>query len=65
MTFKKICTGFVTQIFIDAGECIEHYFTAGDQVEYETKDGDPINVMDMPRGGREFHPFDMVQPNES
>lgn len=62
MLFKKITPGFVTQTFNDAGECVEQNFTAGDDVEYETEDGDPINVMDMPLGGREYQTFDMVQP---
>jgi hypothetical protein len=65
MLFKKFTTGVVEQTFNDAGECIEQKFMAGDEVEYETEDGDPINMMDMPLGGNEYCPFDMVQPNSS
>ena len=62
MLYNKITHGFVTQTFNDAGECIGQQFTAGDIVEYETKDGKPIDVMDMPRCGDEYFPFDMEQP---
>jgi hypothetical protein len=62
MLFKKFTEGTVEQTFNDAGECIEQKFNAGDVVEFETEDGDPINVMNMPCGGNEYHPFDMVQP---
>lgn len=57
--FKKITSGFVTQTFNDAGEFLWQEFTAGDEVEYETLDGNPINSMDMPLSGNEYHPFDM------
>lgn len=62
MLFKKITVGFVIQTFNDAGECIGQEFIAGDQVDYETQDGEAINVMDMPLGGNEYQSFDMVQP---
>lgn len=62
MLFNKITHGFVTQVFNDAGECISQNFTAGDDVDYETEDGDPINEMDMPKGGNEYQSFDMIQP---
>ena len=61
MLYKKISEGYVEQTFNDAGECIQQHFIAG-EVEYETEDGDPINSMDMPLGGREYFPFDMKQP---
>lgn len=63
MLFKKITEGCVIQTFNDAGECIAQEFQASGEVEYETGDGDPINSMDMPLGGREYQPFDMVQPS--
>lgn len=62
MLFRKITEGHVIQVFNDAGECIGQRFVAGDPVDYETGDGDPINVDDMPLAGREYQPFDMVQP---
>lgn len=62
MNFVKFTAGFVRQVFNDAGECIKQEFTAGDPVEYETINGDPIHLMDMPLGGQEYHPFDMVDP---
>ena len=62
MNFKKITVGFVIQTFNDVGECIDQEFIAGDEVDYETEDGDPINEMDMPLGGNEYQSFDMVQP---
>lgn len=62
MLFKKITLGFVIQTFDQLGECIAQEFVAGSQVDYETEDGDGINVMNMPLGGREYQPFDMVQP---
>lgn len=67
MNFKKITHGYVEQIFNDAGECISQEFICiySDQdTEYETEDGDGINEMDMPFGGRENYPFDMIQPGK-
>lgn len=68
MLFKKITHGHIEQTYNDAGECIAQKFVAGDRVDgprdYETEDGDPINVMDMPLGGREYFPFDMKQPSD-
>jgi hypothetical protein len=67
MLFKKFTTGVVEQTFNDVGECIEQKFTIPDsgEVEFETEDGYPINMMDMPLAGREYFPFDMIQPNSS
>lgn len=66
MLFKKFTVGHVEQTFNDAGECIKQEFKTVDDrpVEYETEDGDPINVMDMPLAGREYFPFDMRQPSD-
>lgn len=64
MLFNKITHGHVIQTFNDAGECIKQEFIAGDPVEYETSEGDPINLMDMPKAGNEYFPFDMKQPLE-
>lgn len=62
MLFRKITIGHVVQVFNDAGEPVAQRFGAGDEVIYETGDGDPINIVDMPRGGQEYLPFDMTQP---
>jgi hypothetical protein len=64
MLFKKFTTGVVEQVFNDSGECISQKFLIPDSnsVEYETEDGDPINVMNMPFCGSEYFKFDMVQP---
>lgn len=65
MLFRKITTGVVIQTFNDAGECYSQEFKDCDSgsVEYETEDGDPINVAQMPLGGAEYMPFTMIQPN--
>ena len=62
MLFRKITEGAVVQVFNDAGEFVGQRFFAGDNVEYETSDGDPINLMDMPLGGNEYQPFEMQGP---
>lgn len=56
---KKITTGFVIQTFDkDDGVhvCIDQEFVAGDTVDYEDEDGNPIDSW------TEYQPFDMVQP---
>lgn len=62
MLFLKITEGYVVQTFNDAGECIAQKFVSNDTVTYETSDGDSINVANMPLGGQEYQPFDMIQP---
>jgi len=58
MPYNKITTGFVVQQFDDDHNPISQEFVAGDQVEYETLDGEPrIPEIDDP-----YFPFDMVQP---
>ena len=61
MLFRKITNGTVVQTFNDAGEFLHQEFIAVRHVEYETEDGDPINVENMPLGGAEYMSFDMVQ----
>jgi len=63
MNVNKITVGFVIQSFNDIGDCTSQEFIAGDQVDYETEDGDPINVENMPLSGQEYFPLTMVQPN--
>jgi hypothetical protein len=58
--YKKITVGYVIQVFNNAGEFVSQEFIAGDDVSYECE-GDGINCMDMPLGGNEYQPFDMVQ----
>lgn len=67
MIINKITIGFVTQSFdTDKQAWVSQEFVAGDQVDYETGDGDPINVADFEDrvlGKQEpYLPFDMVQP---
>lgn len=64
MNFRKITPGFIIQTFNDAGEFLSQEFISGDDVEYETEDGDPINVMDMPLAGNEYFPFEMKQDTQ-
>ena len=59
MMFQKITEGHVIQTFNDVGEFVTQEFVAGDGVFYETIDGDPINVENMPLAGREYQSFDM------
>lgn len=64
MLYDKLTHGTVVQTFNDQGDCIGQQFEAGDQVDYKTtEDGLDINQEDMPLGGREYFPFDMVQPD--
>lgn len=63
MNYVKITHGYVQQTFNDQGDCIEQMFVAGDDCEYETDEGDPINPTDMPFGGIEYFPFEMKQPS--
>lgn len=62
MLFVKATEGVVLQLFNDAGECVGQKFIAGDVVSYETYNCDEINVTDMPKGGNEYYPFVMEQP---
>lgn len=59
MLFRKITHGYVVQVFNDAGEFVAQQFVAGDQCDYETAEGDPINSEQMPKGGGEYHPYTM------
>jgi hypothetical protein len=56
--YKKITYGFVVQEFADEGACSEQSFVAGDQVEYEDADGNPIDVPEK----EQYQPFNMEQP---
>ena len=58
MKFQKITHGFVIQNFDDEGNCTGQEFIAGDQVEYEDEQGEPIHCPEY-----NYQPFHMVQPN--
>ena len=72
MIIKKITVGFVTQTFDTVKmEYTHQNFTAGDQVDYETEDGTPLDQIEAAEYGMEYDdgsepylPFDMVQPKE-
>lgn len=61
MKYIKVTPGYVRQVFNCKGKFIGQTFIAGDDVEYETETGDPLDATDMPRGGDEYATFDMVQ----
>lgn len=54
---KKTTYGFVTQTFNDDGTLRSQDFTAGDQVEWEDKNGDACDEQD-----NAYAPFEMKQP---
>ncbi len=62
-TYLKITSGFVIQRFDEKGEFICQVFTADDSVEYEIEEDEtrPIESKNMPLGGDESFPFNMVQ----
>jgi len=62
MLYNKITVGFVVQTFNDEGTCLKQEFVASDETTYELEDGNEINQVNMPFGGNEYFPFDMVQP---
>jgi hypothetical protein len=61
--FQKITVGFVTQEYetLDNGThvCTGQEFVAGDQVDYEDMDGEPVEIDTLKE---EYCPFNMVQP---
>jgi len=65
MLVHKTTVGFVTQVFDEETQrFIRQDFIAGDEVAYETSEGEPI--MDEERTGVTdiYLPFDMKQPQE-
>jgi hypothetical protein len=64
MLINKITTGFVVQVFdTEKGRFVRQEFTAGDQCDYEDKDGEPVDRKLLETDGKEAYlPFDMVQP---
>jgi hypothetical protein len=58
MIVNKITTGFVIQKFdTETWQFIDQEFIAGDQVDVENEDGEPVEPFD------EYLPFEMKQPN--
>jgi len=66
MAHKKITYGFVVQEYDTVkGKhiCTHQEFIAGDQVEYENMDGEPIDPNKLSVAKKEvYQPFDMVAP---
>lgn len=67
MIISKITVGFVVQKFdTDRQDWVSQEFIAGDQYDYETEDGDPINVQNfVDRVISREEPYllyDMIQP---
>jgi predicted RNA-binding Zn-ribbon protein involved in translation (DUF1610 family) len=61
-TFNKITNGFVVQTFTTVGGkhiCVNQEFIAGDPVEYEDADGNPISI-DTTK--EQYQPFEMKMP---
>ncbi len=73
MLINKITTGFVIQVFdTDTKKYVSQNFVAGDQVDYESTDGQtPIEDGDLEKynfgpdaENEPYLPFDMLQPKE-
>lgn len=63
MIINKITYGYVVQAFdTEKNQFVSQAFYAGDQVEYETEIGDPIDSEELEE---KYLPFDMVQPDNS
>lgn len=66
MNVRKITPGFVVQQFdAETGRCLSQEFVAGDQVEWEDRQGNAISDGDF---GIDleglYHPLEMKQPEE-
>ena len=64
MLVNKVTTGFVIQVFdTELKRFVSQEFVAGDDCQYEDKDGDPVDRKALEVDGKEAYlPFDMVQP---
>jgi len=60
-TFNKVTVGFVVQKFNEIGEFVEQEFIASDEVSYENKYGESLDLKELPKHGDEYFPLDMVQ----
>ena len=54
----KITYGFFSQEFNEKGELISQKFIAGDQVEFEDSEGNPIDDFDVEGVTDFYHPFE-------
>tara|TARA_Y100000310_G_scaffold56232_1_gene51582 strand:+ start:24339 stop:24563 length:225 start_codon:yes stop_codon:yes gene_type:complete len=65
--FNKVTVGFVIQTFKQNHNgkmvCVAQSFVAGDEVDYENIDGEPVALEDRP--DYEYEPFEMVKPEAS
>jgi len=62
MKVNKITPGYVVQVYdVNTGRCVEQRFIAGDEVDYEDPDGNPVDWKEAPDA---YQPFDMVQPKQ-
>ena len=62
--YNKITVGFVCQEYKEKNDkmvCSHQQFIAGDQVDREDKDGEPVEV---DTSKEIYQPFEMVQPEE-
>jgi hypothetical protein len=65
MIVEKITVGFVIQEFdTKTKKFVSQEFIAGDQVDYEDENGDPVKGLSLEAIVKEYLPFDMVQPTE-
>lgn len=60
MIYNKITIGFVSQRFdSETGKCISQEFIAGDDVQYEDEEGEPLGDLS---NEETYFPFNMEQP---
>jgi len=64
MLVNKVIVGFVLQVYdTELKRFVSQQFVAGDQCEYEDKDGVPVCSEALEVDGKAAYlPFDMVQP---
>jgi hypothetical protein len=66
MLVNKVTAGFVVQVFdTELRRFVSQEFVAGDQCDYEDKDGNAVESKALEVDGKEASlPFDMVQPGD-
>ena len=66
MLVNKVTVGFVVQVFdTEKKRFVSQAFVAGDQCDYEDKDGERVDRKALEVDGKEvLLPFDMVQPKD-
>ena len=65
MLVHKTTVGSVTQVFDTDSQCfVRQDFIAGDEVSYETPEGDTLTDETSTGTTKEYLPFDMKQPRE-